>query len=257
MAEELYNDGTHVCVAFYDLVDEGLDHAIQCNQFLIVDDGHGALLDPGGNMTHSGLLMGMQRFMPSRQLDYILASHADPDIISSLNKWMVTSHCKVMISRLWTRFIPHFTTGKDYSARIVGIPDGGMAIGLGQAKIIAIPAQFLHAEGNFHFYDPRSKILFTGDVGASLVDHLEAAKPVRDFDEHLQMMLGFHRRIMVSNKVCRLWVNMVRQLDVRMIVPQHGCRFEGREMVGRFLDWFEKLECGIDLVAQDNYRLPA
>ena len=132
-----------------------------------------------------------------------------------------------------------------------------MAIGLGQAKIIAVPAHFLHAEGNFHFYDPRSKILFTGDVGASLVDHLEAAKPVRDFDEHLQMMLGFHRRIMVSNKVCRLWVNMVRQLDVRMIVPQHGCRFEGREMVGRFLDWFEKLECGIDLVAQDNYRLPA
>ena len=73
-------------------------------------------------MTHSGLLMGMQRFMPSRQLDYILASHADPDIISSLNKWMVTSHCKVMISRLWTRFIPHFTTGKDYPKTAVSPP---------------------------------------------------------------------------------------------------------------------------------------
>jgi hypothetical protein len=27
---------------------------------------------------------------------------------------MVATHCKVMISRLWTRFIP-FTTGKDYT----------------------------------------------------------------------------------------------------------------------------------------------
>ena len=256
MAVELFNDGRHICLAFYDLVDEESDHAVQCNQFLLVDGDRGALIDPGGNMTYNELIMGMQRFFPSKNLDYIFASHPDPDIIASLNKWMVTTRCKVLISKLWTRFLPHFTTGKDYSERIVGIPDGGMLIPLGNSRIKALPAHFLHSEGNFHFYDPVAKILFSGDIGASLVSHEVAGKPVEDFDAHLAYMRGFYQRVMVSNKVARLWVNMVRQLDIEMIVPQHGQRFVGKAMVNRFLDWVEQMECGIDLMSQDNYRIP-
>lgn len=256
MAVELFNDGRHVCLAFYDLVDEESDHAVQCNQFLIVDGDHGALIDPGGNMTYNELIMGMQRLFPSRNLDYILASHPDPDIIASLNKWMVSTPCRVMISTLWTRFLPHFTTGKDYTSRIIGIPDSGMRIPLGQSKIKAIPAHFLHSEGNFQFYDPVSRILFSGDLGASLVDHNLAARPVEDFDDHLPAMLPFHRRYMISNRVCRLWAAMARQLDIDMIVPQHGRRFVGKAMVGRFIAWVEQLECGVDLLTQENYRIP-
>lgn len=256
MPVELYNDGNHACLAFYDLVDEGADHAVQSNQFLIVDGKHGALIDPGGNMTHNGLLMGMQRFFPSRNLDYILASHADPDIIASLNKWMITTHCKVLISKLWTRFLPHFTTGKDYSERIVGIPDEGMLVPLGGSRIKALPAHFMHSEGNFQFYDPVSKILFSGDLGASLLDHDAAAHPVKDFDKHIQYMQGFHRRYMVSNKIGKYWANMVRSLDIEMIVPQHGARFEGKEMVNRFVSWIENLPVGVDLMTQDHYRAP-
>ena len=256
MAVELYNDGRHICLAFYDLVDENADHAVQCNQFLLIDNEHGALIDPGGNMTYNGLLMAMQRYFGSKGLDYIFASHADPDIIASMNKWMVSTHCKVMISSLWARFLPHFTTGRDYSDRIIGIPDEGMVIPVGACKVKALPAHFLHAEGNFHFYDPISKILFSGDLGASLIDHQVAAVPVKDFDQHLPFMIGFHRRYMVSNKACRLWVKMVRELDVEMIVPQHGARFEGKQMVARFIDWVENLQCGIDLMTEKNYRIP-
>lgn len=256
MAVELFNNGRHVCLGFYDLVDEEADHAVQCNQFLIVDGDHGALIDPGGNMTYNALLMGMQRYFPSRNLDYILASHADPDIIASLNKWMVVSPCKVLISQLWTRFVPHFTSGKDYTDRIVGIPDAGMVIPLGESRLKAVPAHFLHSEGNFQFYDPVAKILFTGDLGASLVDHELAALPVTDFGTHLPTMSGFHRRYMISNRVCRLWAAMARSLDIEMIVPQHGARFVGRPMVKRFIDWVEQLECGVDLMTQAQYQVP-
>ena len=81
MAVELFNDGKHIVHAFYDLVDEKANGAVQCNQFLIVDNGHGALIDPGGNMTYTGLLMDMQKYFSSKDLDYILASHPDPDIV--------------------------------------------------------------------------------------------------------------------------------------------------------------------------------
>lgn len=61
---------------------------------------------------------------------------------------------------------------------------------------------------------------------------------------------------MGSNRVCRLWVNMIRNLDMDMIVPQHGRPFVGDAMINRFLDWFSELECGIDLMNQSYYRVP-
>jgi flavorubredoxin len=257
MAVELFNNGKHVCLAFYDLVDEAHDHAVQCNQFLIADQGHGALIDPGGNITYNALLMAMQKYFPSKELHYILASHADPDIIASVNKWFVASPCKVLISGLWVRFVPHFTTGRDVSGRIVGIPDAGMNIPLGGSVIKAIPAHFLHSEGNFQFYDPVAKILFSGDLGVSLVDHDTAAEPVTNFAAHIANMEGFHRRYMISNKIMRYWAHMVRQLDIEQIVPQHGQRFVGKAMCNRLIDWLETLPCGVDLMTQDAYRLPA
>ncbi len=256
MAVELFNDGKHIVNAFYDLVDDSDAGAVQSNQFLVVDNGHGALIDPGGNMTYTGLLIGMQRYFSSKDLDYILASHPDPDIIASVNKWFVASKCKVMISSLWTRFVPHFTTGKDVSDRIVGIPDPGMSIRLGNCKILAIPAHFMHAEGNFQFYDPVAKILFTGDLGASLVPHEKAAEAVTNFASHVRYMEGFHKRYIVSRKICRFWANMVRQLDIEQIVPQHGSRFVGKAAVNDFITWVESLECGVDLMTQSNYQVP-
>lgn len=260
MAIELYNDGHHICLMFQDLIDDkcAVDNcAVQSNQFLIVTDGHGALIDPGGNMTYNSLLMAMHKFFPARELEYILASHADPDIVASLNKWLVQTDCKLLISKLWARFVPHFCNVGNTLDRIVPIPDEGMEIKLGNTVLHAIPAHFLHAEGNFHFYDPISKILFTGDVGASMVPMEMLSKPLTDFDAHLPYMEPFHKRLMVSNKVCRYWVNMVRKLDVEWIVPQHGQYFKGRDMVQKFLGWFENLECGIDLMGQENYRIPA
>jgi flavorubredoxin len=254
---ELYHRGEHICLMYTDLVTEDEAEAVQANQFLVIHDGHGALIDPGGNMTYHGLFMGMAKYFPARQLESILASHADPDIVASLNKWMVGTDAKLYISSIWSRFVPHFCGVGNTTGRIVGIPDSGMHIPLGKSHLVAVPAHFLHAEGNFQFYDPVSKILFSGDMGASLVSGATAAHPVTDFDKHIKRMEGFHRRYMVANKVCRLWAAMVRTLDVEMIVPQHGQLFMGRDMVNRFLDWIEALPCGVDLMTEKHYRIPA
>ena len=256
MAIELFNNGTHLCLMFDDLVDDAANHAVQANQFLIVDNGHGALLDPGGNMTYNSLLMEMHNYFPPKKLDYILASHADPDIIASINKWMVHTDCTLMISKLWARFVPHFCNAGNTEGRVQGIPDEGMVFPLGNSLIKAVPAHFMHSEGNFQFYDPVSKILFSGDMGTSIVDHDGASTPVDDFKAHIPLIDGFHRRYMVSNKICRYWVNMVRQHDVEMIVPQHGRTYQGKKMVNEFLNWIENLPCGVDNMTQAHYAMP-
>ena len=250
---ELFNNGKHVCLAFRDLVTG--DEAVQANQFLVYDNEHAALIDPGGELTYTRLFMAISKYMNVKNLDYIIASHQDPDIVASLNKWLVGTEAKIVVPELWERFIPHFTRPGKIAGRVIGMPDQGMNLKLGSIELKALPAHFLHAEGNFQFYDPVSRILFSGDMGANLCPTAELDKPVQKLAEILPYMEGFHQRYMNSNKVCRFWVNMVRQLDLSMIVPQHGRALTGKAIT-EFLDYIETLECGIDLFTQDNYKIP-
>ena len=256
MPIELFNRDGHRCLMFTDLCQEG-GEAVQSNQFLIVDGDTGAIIDPGGNLAYSELYLAMTRHFAPHQLSAILASHADPDIIASLDRWMTaTSSAKLYISRIWERFVPHFCKAGKTAGRIVGIPDPGLRIPIGRSELIALPAHFLHSEGNFQFYDPVSRILFSGDLGASLGTGLDAREPVGALAAHLPRMEAFHRRYMVSNKVLRLWARMARTLDIAMIVPQHGAALKGKA-VGEFIAWVETLACGVDLMGERDYAVPA
>lgn len=253
----LFDNGAHQCLCFDNLV---TGEGVQTNQFLIVDNEQYMLLDPGGDLTYTPLSLELSKHIPVQDLTYIFASHQDPDIIAALDKWLLHTKAKVICSRLWARFLPHLTAnylavshGISTYDRIIALPDRGQSIPLGNSQLKAVPAHFLHSVGNFQLYDPISKILFSGDMGASLVDD---AQPVSDFAAHLSSMEGFHRRYMASNKVCRLWADMVRKMDVEMIVPQHGRAFIGKPMINAFLDWISQLECGMDLMGPADYTLP-
>jgi len=253
-----YDNGAgHTVYLFSDLV---TGDGIQSNQFMLIHGDHAALIDPGGQLTYQPLYAAISRLTIVRHLDYVIASHQDPDIIASLDKWLLHTSARVICSKLWARFLPHLTAnylalsrGINTYDRIIALPDRGQSIPLGKCKLKAVPAHFLHSVGNFQLYDPVSKILFSGDMGASMVDD---ATPVRDFVNHVPNMEGFHRRYMAGNKACRLWAAMVREMDVAMIVPQHGRPFVGAEMISAFLYWIENLECGLDLMGPEDYCLP-
>ena len=256
----IFDNGKHKCIVFSDLVK---GEGIQSNQFLILntDNGetNGAVIDPGGDLTYTPLTLALLKHTDIRHIRYVIGSHQDPDIIASLPRWLLHTQASVVISKLWERFLPHlnsaFTTDRlqqGYLNRLIALPDQDAILPLGETHLYALPAHFLHSEGNFQFYDPISKILFSGDMGASLVG--DPYTPVENFDAHIATMQGFHQRYMVSNKVTKFWAQAVRELDVDMIVPQHGKAFVGKEMINRFLNWIGNLPCGVDLFTQDNYN---
>lgn len=252
MPVELFSQDGHKCLMFTDLSGSG-GEAVQANQFLIVDDGTGAIIDPGGNFGYNELYLGMTRHFAPQHLSSIIASHADPDIIASLDRWMTATPAKVFISTLWERFAPHFCKPGKTAGRIVGIPDAGMRIRVGRNDLWALPAHFLHAEGNFQFWDPVSRILFSGDLGVSLGG--DPKQPITSLQPHLRHMEPFHRRYMVSRKILTLWAGMVKGLPIEMIVPQHGAPLTGAA-IKEFIDWVQTLDCGIDRMSERDYALP-
>jgi flavorubredoxin len=246
----LFDDGTHRNIMLKDFGLGGL--AVQANQHLIIHGTEGMLLDPGGHKVYAKALGEVMTLLGSTDLRRIFLSHQDPDIVAAINGWLMTTDAEAHVSSIWLRFVAHFGLDQLVEDRLKPIPDEGMHLDLGGVDMVAIPAHFLHAAGNFQLYDPVSKILYSGDLGASLgMDYLV----VTDFEAHIPYMKDFHQRYMASNEVMRAWADMVSTLDIETIAPQHGALFVGRDMVKSFISWCSELRCGVDL-AKGVFKVP-
>jgi flavorubredoxin len=221
---------------------------IQTMQYLIIDKGRGTLLDPGGVHLFSRVVASVSRYISVDKIDTIFFSHQDPDVSSGIALWMGVTNAKIYISGLWTRFLPHF--GIVDSSRIISIEDKGSSIRLPSgAELKFVPAHFMHSCGQFNLYDIRSRILFTGDIGAAVFPEGEETLFVENFERMRPLIEPFHKRYMASNLVVRDWCARVTALNPDMIAPQHGAVYKG-ESVKAFLSWLSGLKCGTDLLDQ-------
>lgn len=219
--------------------------AVQTMQYLIIDKGRGILLDPGGVHLFSQVVTAVSKFISVDKIDAIFFSHQDPDVSSGIALWLGVTQAKIYISSLWIRFMPHF--GIVDVARMTGIPDKGMDIALPSgSKMRCIPSHFMHSPGQFSLFDERSRILFSGDIGAAVFEKEEDETLfIDDFQKHIPLIEAFHIRYMASNKIVKRWVDSIRILNPLIIAPQHGAVYT-EDKVGLFLNWLYQLQCGID-----------
>lgn len=214
-------------------------YLIDTNEYLVIHGENALLTDPGGSEIFPAVFSAVSEAFNPMHIRGLFASHQDPDIISSLSLWLdFNPALRCHVSWLWASFIPHFG-GKDDT--FIPIPDEGMDIRVGGLGLRALPAHYLHSSGNFHLYDEKARILFTGDVGAALLPPEEDGLFVKDFDRHIRHAEGFHRRWMGSDKARRVWCERVSGLELDMLCPQHGAIYTGAD-VGRFIDWFADLD---------------
>lgn len=229
----------------------GEEEGVRSNQYLVMHEGAGVLLDPGGFGVMPGVLAELMRYTGPDGIRGIVLSHQDPDIVGGLVTWLEITQGPVYVSRIWLRFLPHYGI-KDIE-RFVGVPDTGMMLDIApDFRLRLVPAHFLHSEGQINVYDPISRILFTGDIGAAMLPVDVEYEFVDDFAAHLPYIEGFHRRYMCSNKAVRCWLDTVMELDIQMLAPQHGPIYRGRAVTD-FLDWFRTLRCGIDLLGKGGH----
>lgn len=238
-SEKIFDDGHQWFVFGRDA--EKPERIIDTNQYMVVAGNRVLLMDPGGIEVFSPMLGAILHHAKVDEITDLFASHQDPDIISSLGLWdQALPRATLHASWIWEGFIRHFGMNNiEYAA----IPDEGSRLLLGSVELRFIPAHYLHSSGNFNVYDPRAKILMSGDIGAAL-EAAGAPMFVEDFDEHIPKMKLFHQRWMPSNRAKNDWVKRIRELDIEYMAPQHGRIFKG-DNIKRFLDWFEELDVGI------------
>ncbi len=247
MKEELvlYEEGAHKCIMFSFDDEEHEDRFLSVNQFLIIQKDTAMLIDPGSQAVYDEMYDAVERLIGIDKLKFIFFSHQDPDVAGSIAEWSIATSAKIILPGIWVRFMSHY--GVMDMNRLTALPDHGAKIPFGENYFQFIPAHFLHSPGNFSLYDSRSKILFSGDIGAAVLPPQDVYKEVTDFEAHQPFLEGFHRRYMAGNTFTRKWVEKVRAHDVDMIVPQHGAVFKD-EHTDAFLTWFEELKCGGDLI---------
>ena len=99
----LFASGTHRNVL---LPDQDAGKGVQSNQHLIIHGKSAMLLDPGGAKLYTKVLAAVGKETPGIRLTHLFLSHQDPDIVASLNGWLMTSNARAYCSALWRRFIP-------------------------------------------------------------------------------------------------------------------------------------------------------
>jgi len=227
------------------------EDGVPTNQYLIVNNGKGILLDPGGFGLYPKLSERLLKYLDSTEdLVAIFLSHQDPDVAGGVGTWLrVFMDAKVYMSHVWYRFIPHYNI--DDPSSFISIGDNGGIIKVGNADLVIVPAYFNHSPGNLNLYDPISNILFSGDIGAGAQGCPHNDIWVADWPIYKRCITPFHTRYMSSNKTLRLWVNYVRDLNPNIIAPQHGYLYSG-DNVNNLLDFLWELKCGVD-IAEEFY----
>lgn len=241
----IYDDGIHKCIKFSFDNEEVEESFLAVNQYLIIQNNSAVLVDPGSQASYDELFDAITKYIDIENLKYIFYSHQDPDVAGSIAEWSVSSPAKHIVSKLWVRFMSHY--GLMNFNKLIPLEDGGAKISFGKDYLKFIPAHFLHSPGSFSLYDSRSKILFSGDIGASITKEYSSDKKSVKFDDIKESMEAFHQRYMAGNHLCRLWCKRVKKYDINLMAPQHGSLLE-KEEFEKFLVWFEELQCGGDLM---------
>ena len=216
---------------------------VDTNQVVVRAGGEAVLINPGGVEIFPAVLEAVEGDLPLFEIRHIVLTHQDPDVASSLPLWreVCVDGLKVHVPWLTLGIITHYDRDCDF----VAVPDDGMEIRFGDGgRLQLVPAHYLHAPGCFSVFDPQARVLFSGDIAGALVPPDDRdGFIVKDFDRHVAYLTGFHQRWFGAPAARDDWIDRVRGLGPRLIVPGRGLAIQGPN-VDRFLNWFETLEIG-------------
>ena len=184
---------------------------LQCNTYLRIFSGprHGTsiCIDPGSQFDWSGIEANLRSLTGDSGLDFITVNHQDPDVTANLPPLCLSNPAAtVMLSEDTWRLLQHLLVRPGQlrfppaHSRRVQTLRGGIAWQ-------PVPTPFCHFRGAMAWYDPESRILFSGD----LFGGLNPLGRVHLFAEEADWagIAQFHQIYMPSREVLRYTLRQI------------------------------------------------
>lgn len=209
---------------------------LQCNPYLVIDDGEGVLIDPGSLLDVDIVHGKLNELCPLEQLKYLVASHQDPDLCAAIPEFErrgATAHVAThwrssVIIKYYDFNLPFYLVNHEQYRLTFG----------SDRELRFIPAPYLHFPGTIMTYDPKNRILFSGDLFAAFSTQWSFFAD----ENYVEPMLTFHEHYMPGNEILRPVMELLLQMEIDMIAPQHGSII--KENVRDYIVALRDLECG-------------
>lgn len=200
---------------------------LQCNTYLRTFRGDGQTyhwcIDPGSQVDYAAIRKHLIALIGEiKAIRLFSINHQDPDVVGNLT--FLTRENPDMAGLTtedtW-RLVRHLRLHpkKMYFANKVGHDHVKLP---GKHRIEIVPTPFCHFRGAVAFYDPESRILFTGDLFAGL--NQPGRVQLYAEEDDWPGIAQFHQIYMPSRSAVAFAIRQIRALKpaVRIIAPQHG-----------------------------------
>lgn len=230
------------------------DSLLQCNTYLRSFEGESPIhwcVDPGSQIDYPTVRRKLIEHVGSiSNLHLFSINHQDPDVVGNL-MYMTEENPRLIgltTEDVW-RLVRHLKTApgelrftNKFRGNTVKLPGG--------RRVQVVPTPFCHFRGAVAFYDPESRVLFSGDLFGGL------NRPGRiqlwgEADDWMGIAI-FHEIYMPTRAAVQFAIRQVRALDppVRVIAPQHGFLLRG-DFMENVLDRLYELPVGMDRLAME------
>ena len=232
---------------------------LYCNTYLRTYDSAGDraahwCIDPGSQIDYPHVRAHLLEHIGDMQaLRMFSINHQDPDVVGNLT-FLTQENAK--LTGLATQDVWRLVRHLDVKPRNLYFAEQAhksqVKLPTGQT-IFVVPTPFCHFRGAMAFYDPESRILFSGDLFGGL--NVPGRVQVYGEEPDWPGIAQFHQIYMPSCAVVAHAIRQVRSLRpaVEIIAPQHGFVLTG-SFLDAVLERLEHLPMGIDLMQTGDGR---
>lgn len=213
-------------------------HGMSYNSYVIADEKT-AVLDSVEARFGGAWLENIARVLGSRQPDYLIVQHMEPDHSANIRLFMERYPQATVVASAKALAMMKGFYGEGYEGRSLTVKDGD-TLPLGSRTLRLIAAPMVHWPEVMMTYDETDKLLLSADAfgcfgalnGALFADEV-------DFDrDYLDEARRYYTNIVGKyGPQVQTVLQKAGSLDIRMLLPLHG--FVWRKELGYFLEKYD------------------
>ena len=220
--------------------DLNLKTQLNCNPYLIIDNGEAVLIDPGSPLDFAQVLNNVRKIVSIDQLRYIVLQHQDPDFCASTPlfeqhgfRGQIATHWRAanLIQFYGVKSVFYLVDEQEWQLKFGNERD-----------LTFISTPYLHFSGAIATYDPQNNVLFSSDLFGAFSGQASLYADEWPNNSYMEAMLSFHENYMPSNKNLRPVMEKFSKMKINLIAPQHGSII--RQDIPGYISALQELECG-------------